>query len=457
MINRIIGLTVLMLLFACKVKNEATKVQETPKPYWVESRPLNSLDYIGIGVAQKQAGVNFIETAKNNALSDLASEIKVNLQSNTVYKQTEIEGIVNDDFKSTIKTSAEADIEGYEMAGSWQNEKEYWVFYKLSKADYLKRVEEKRIKAKNTSLEHLQTAKESQENGDIKLAVQQYFDAFSAIQAYPPNSIVIDSNEGSDFLDNVIYANIQELFSNIQIKKLEEAIRLDFSNRFSRHALIELTFKGKPAKELPIVYEYYNQYGAVAQSDFTNEQGILDIVVKVQSLQAKRIQNNIYVDIDKLIGNRKDAVFLKQKSAALTPPRFTITAEIIAPKVFVSNEELIFGANTTKDLLKSIVVSELAKEGIFIVDKAEKADLLMKIKSDTKLLNKDTNFTSVGLSYSILITETDSKKTILSLDEGPLKGVSLDEPRAADKAYEKAESQLKRIGMTKIKASILDF
>ena len=125
--NKILGFFCMVVLFACKTKEVVQQVPETPKPHWVESRPLNNLDYIGIGVAQIAPGVNFIEAAKNNALSDLASEIKVNLESNTIYSQTERGGVVNEDFRSTIKTSAAADIEGYEMAGSWQNSDEYWV------------------------------------------------------------------------------------------------------------------------------------------------------------------------------------------------------------------------------------------------------------------------------------------------------------------------------------------
>ncbi len=166
MINKIITIIGLTLLFACKTKDVAKIAPDSDvlKPFWVKNRPINSLDYVGIGVAKINPDVNYIESAKNNALSDLASEIKVNLESNTVYIQTERDGIFKEDFRSTIKTTAATQIEGYEIVDSWQDVNEYWVYYRLSKADYLKRIEDKRLNAKRTSLAHLKSAKESQGN-----------------------------------------------------------------------------------------------------------------------------------------------------------------------------------------------------------------------------------------------------------------------------------------------------
>ncbi len=455
--NSIIGFLGLILLFGCKPKEVTRSISEEPKPYWVENRPINSLDYIGIGVAKKGPGVNFIESAKNNALSDLSSEIKVNLESNTVYYQTERGGIVNEDFRSTITTSAAADIEGYEMIGSWQNEQEYWVYYKLSKADYLRRVDEKRLNARKASLEHLSNAKLSQQKGDFKLAIQHYFDSFSAIQAYPSSSIEVTENGTLTFLDNLIYSNIQQLFSAIEFGQNKEKSVLDFNNRFSNHEYILISYNGKEIKEIPLIHRFYNQYGPVKQSIFSNENGILDVYVKATSLHPSRVKNDIYLDLDQLIGNRSDAAFIKQKVAKLVSPRYTLEAEVVPPKLFVNSHEYSFGKSNNKEILKSTLISELIKEGILIVDTYQKADLIAELKSDTKLQSEDANFTAVELSYSIQITEKESKKTVLSLVEGPLKGVSLDEERAAVKAYEKADGQLKRVSLVKIKSAILDF
>ena len=48
--NKILGFFCMVVLFACKTKEVVKQVPETPKPHWVESRPLNNLDYIGIAI-----------------------------------------------------------------------------------------------------------------------------------------------------------------------------------------------------------------------------------------------------------------------------------------------------------------------------------------------------------------------------------------------------------------------
>ena len=459
MINRTIAIWGIILLFACKTKDVVKKVDETevPKPSWVKSRPINSLDYIGIGVAQIAPGVNFIESAKNNALNDLASEIKVNLESNTVYFQTERDGVVKEDFKSTITTTAAADIEGFEIAGTWQDANEYWVYYRLSKSDYLKRVEDKRNNAKKISLEHLANALESQEKGDIKLAIQQYFDAFSAIQAYPPSSIEVDDNGNSTSLDQLIFSKLQQLFSTIHFKNEGQTAQLDFSNRFAKHVLISIDYKNMAVGGVPVIQEFKNKYGPVTKTVYTNEKGSIDVLLKAKSLKPSKLKMDIYFDIKKLIGNRKDGAYLEQKMAVITIPRYAINAEVVAPYIFVTTDERLFGSKTKNNGLKSILVSELVKEGVQIIDQLSKADLKLEINADTKLQSTDNNFTVVGLNYSIKIIEVKTNKTILSLDEGPIKGVSLDQPRAAEKAYEKCEAELKRIEIRKIKSAILDF
>ncbi len=453
----LIGVFSVLLLFACKTNEIVRKEPIKPKPYWVENRPLNSIDYIGIGVAQKRPGENFIESAKSNALSDLASEIKVNLESNTVYYQVERNGVMNEDFRSTITTSAAADIEGYELVGSWQNEEEYWVYYKLSKADYLRRVEDKRLKAKNSSLEYLERAKEYQENGEVKVAIQKYFDAFAAIQAYPASSIEVAYNGSLTFLDNLIYINLQQLFSQISFKAPNVLPELSFSNRFEAHVTVDIGYAGKMLQGLPLKHSYLTQYGIVNQTIFSNEKGVIDVHAKVNSLQPKKVTHSLALDMDALIGSREDAAFLEYKVAKLIPPRYSLDLSVIAPKLYISSKEKSLGSNSNREVLKSIVVSELAKEGVVVVDRVNKADLILSLLSDTQFQSQSNDFTAVGLTYSIVITERSNKKTVLSLEEGPVKGVSLDKERASVKAYEKAEGQLKRVGMSKIKSSILDF
>ena len=52
-------------------------------PDWVRQRPVSSLYYIGIGRADK-TDKDYMQLAKQNALKDLASELKVQVSSNSL-------------------------------------------------------------------------------------------------------------------------------------------------------------------------------------------------------------------------------------------------------------------------------------------------------------------------------------------------------------------------------------
>ena len=131
----------LFLIFvSCKSKKDALQntpiVNETkPAPIWVSSRPNNGFKYIGIGFADKAKGDNYQMEAKKNALYDLVSEIKVDINSNSVLYTVQNNSSFNESFNSMIKLSNNENIEGYQQIDSYENDKQYWIYYSLDKEE----------------------------------------------------------------------------------------------------------------------------------------------------------------------------------------------------------------------------------------------------------------------------------------------------------------------------------
>ena len=57
--------------------------QQTNRPDWVKQHPVSGLSYIGIGMAEISGG-DYQQKAKQNALSDLVSEIQVVIAANSL-------------------------------------------------------------------------------------------------------------------------------------------------------------------------------------------------------------------------------------------------------------------------------------------------------------------------------------------------------------------------------------
>ena len=64
-----------------------TDLQNT-KPAWLNSKPVQDSYYVGIGHSNKDGLNNYIQSAKQSALEDMVSEIRVNISSTSVKRLT---------------------------------------------------------------------------------------------------------------------------------------------------------------------------------------------------------------------------------------------------------------------------------------------------------------------------------------------------------------------------------
>jgi len=122
------------LLFVCLIFISSINAKE---PDWKIKKPLVNNYFIGIaGIEKAKFGTDYKSLAKNLALNDLSSEITVSINAEVSNKIKEINNNVEQEFTSYVKANTKADLEDYELVDSWENENEYWVFYRLSKEVY---------------------------------------------------------------------------------------------------------------------------------------------------------------------------------------------------------------------------------------------------------------------------------------------------------------------------------
>ncbi|MEI7501625.1 MAG: LPP20 family lipoprotein, partial [Bacteroidota bacterium] len=88
-------------------------------PEWVRKAPNDPQYYHGIGAATKSADMDFREKAKQNALSDIAGNISVNISTSSVLSQFEFDNKFSDYFRDNIKLSTKNYLAGYEMVENW--------------------------------------------------------------------------------------------------------------------------------------------------------------------------------------------------------------------------------------------------------------------------------------------------------------------------------------------------
>ena len=132
--KKILFLPILIgLLVGCAGSKKSAQVPVSPE--WVQARPTSQIYYVGIGSARKTADPNgYMQAAKQSALADLASDISINISSNSVLSAFETQQRFFEDYSSTIKADAQKELEGYEIVETWEDLTNYWVYYKIGRA-----------------------------------------------------------------------------------------------------------------------------------------------------------------------------------------------------------------------------------------------------------------------------------------------------------------------------------
>ncbi len=107
--------------------------QKVVVPQWVESKPIDaSGTYIyGTGMTFVNRNLAYQEVARQNALSDLASELQGELYDKSVFVQQENRGGFNTYFTSETEVVTRLKMEDYELVESYSDGIRHYVLYRL--------------------------------------------------------------------------------------------------------------------------------------------------------------------------------------------------------------------------------------------------------------------------------------------------------------------------------------
>ncbi|MCU0419729.1 MAG: LPP20 family lipoprotein, partial [Cyclobacteriaceae bacterium] len=148
-----VSLLLIIALAACapaatsqkREKKESKKKREAPvRPAWLSAKPNQDVYYVGIGQAVKDGVSNHLQAAKKSALEDLVSEIKVNVASTSVLSTIDANKEFQEKYEQIIQTTVADEIQEFEQVDAWEDERSYWVYYRLSKARYREIKEEQK-------------------------------------------------------------------------------------------------------------------------------------------------------------------------------------------------------------------------------------------------------------------------------------------------------------------------
>ena len=117
---------------------------------------------------------DYVQKATHNALADIASQIAIKVETNSLLHTVDVDGHSREMFEEKIRGSLTGWIEGHKLKDSYQSGTTYYVYYTLDKATYKKNAEAKRNAAIRTGMDYLSKGRDAEQMMNLVQAAQLY-------------------------------------------------------------------------------------------------------------------------------------------------------------------------------------------------------------------------------------------------------------------------------------------
>lgn len=448
--NRVCVLLLMAVaLHACgtrkAVQPAAVDVAPVPvRPDWVNARPVTDAYYVGIGTCPT-ARPDYLETAKKNALNDLASEISVTVEGNSLLYTLDRKYKFDEEFTSTISTRTKERIEGYELVDSYDDGDTYWTYYRLDKAAHARSKADRKQQALDQATDLYKRAQTSLKAGNLNSAFDLDLRGLVAMKEYWGGNDEVTVGDRTFPLANELYNNLQKMAGGVRFAVLPERCVLDWSNRYAREMLITSTYaaNSKPLAQLPIVITWPGQSGKVTVSRNTDAEGRARITVQHLGAGTAALELIVRLDVDAWVGKDLDAAFTAPLTGGLTVPEVHVPIARVMPKFRVKGNEKNLGTPMAEAPLALALKEALTAAGFRAVARDADADLVVQLTANTREMGESNGFFTVALDEALKATDRRSGEVIYAGGKQGLKGIQLDFRKAGLDAYKKASIHMR--------------
>jgi outer membrane lipopolysaccharide assembly protein LptE/RlpB len=450
----------LVCLFACRPAANTTNQKEntqTPKPSWLSAKPPQDTYYIGIGHSVKDGTNNYVQEAKKSALEDLVSEIKVNVSSTSILSQIDANKEFQEKYEQIIRTTAADEIEEFEQAGAWEDDKNYWLYYRLSKQRYKEIKDEQKRNAVTLALDFFTKAKQSERANESVQALGFYFQGFKAIEKYLAEPIRLEFEGKEILLTNEIYASIQQLLDRIQLTADPSEISLNRRVAQNDHTVTIKAFYKESKKiiaDLPLKAAFEKGAGDVFPDYKTTENGLAKILIT--KISSRDLEQTVGVKVNLLSfagQNASDIYALVAKK--LDVPKANIILKVQRPLVYISSIEQSLGISKSNQQLTNRIKNYLTNSGFEFTDDKNKAELWLDVNSNSEKGSVSGSIYITYVTAIIRVAATKDNKEIYATTLDRIKGYSLDYERSSQEAYNKSLESLEKEKLPELLNAIL--
>ncbi len=432
-----------IFLMACGGNRQLTATQQQV-PEWVNSRPINPNYYIGVGSADKRLDpMNFAETAKKNALSSLASEIRVTVRSESFLNTMQVNTNVQEAYNQTIATTSNEDIEGFEVVDVFETPNEYFIYYRLSRARHEQIRNERKMSAMRSAFDHLEKGREHRNRANVTIAADSYLRGLLGLTNYWNEANRWNDDGREIFLDNTLYREFREMIADISITANLDQIELNAANGFREEVLIRAEYNGLPLRGLKLQYTYDNGRFRNQLTGETDNNGILRIPIERVNMNNRSNVLNVRVENDQFRPSDLERRLVNPITEGLRTTPLVLPIVTVMPVVHVTSDERNLGASLQGERLATPLRNRLIDSGFRFTTVKNQADYFLEVNGNTREGGTAQGFHVAYLDMTITVRDTAGKIRYQNT-ESNIKGLQLNFEAAGIEAYRTAVRRIER-------------
>ena len=401
-------------------------------PVWVDTHPQDQQYWHGIGFASHSNGEFTKAIAKEYAIQEISSQIKVNISSEMDIVVTDFNGSVDNVISSVMKSRSDLILPELEFIGQHKTKRGLYFYVRLNKVKYNAAMVRLRANAKETALEYIREADKDFGVRSLKLMQK----AWQEILPFNDEPIEVIYNSQTTHLYTLIKRKLFEFQDRIQLEAItdKEMVRTLVDRKNSIIISVVDKDNGKMISGVPVKIKvnnkentFYSESDGFIRYNYSSLSSVSDL-----RLQFSLDHNELFKGLNE-IGHSLD----------LKPKTNTAALKVIPSRATIESSEKNLNKTMKDPIILKQITEALSNRVEFV-----KSDPDIIIKVDANTLKKSeragNNFPYFSYGYaSIVFIDAGTNEQFFSSAVSDIKGADFySQETAGMRAYEKMALEL---------------
>jgi len=392
-------------------------------PAWITSHPVSNEYYSGVGHAFKSDNKELYKSdARKDALNNLASEISVQIFSSEEFISVVRNDKMKQEFTSLIQSRVKTDLEGYEFVEEYEDRKEYWVLYRLSKTLYRENELKKMTDAVTNARSCYMIALAAEMKPDYKTAILQYAKSLDCVKKYINEYIEVEVDGVKENLINKSFRNISSLISGLTIRPAFPQIQVKQSEEVSADKLTFYLYSkdNKVVSGFPMIADY-TERSIPDYSKLTGTKGeVMFTIPGVRSTKSQEVFK-VSLDLNAILLESATDYLVRKAILDNNIQHAEVLIDIVKPTIGIKVKSRYADKTLDDNSVLNTFQSQLLQAGYQLSDQP---DIFGEINIQTSFLTNNNGIIQTQLVGNMVFKHKNGK-VIYSTAINPVKGTQL--------------------------------